>query len=323
MANDSIIPNEPTDGSALPLDIEVLFAGNLADDDLMWIVRCSTARLHGFVQAPVAWVASLAALPGWRYFGSDSPAPAATLLPDFAMRVESAAPDPDGWVTLQGISETNAVTLVGSLDAALRSALGLDRVGPEAARRLGTSVPSLLALTPERLGAEAGAVLDAFWDDVAADPKDPALKRPFPVNVVTSLDRFYGHFEICDARETWPQRAVRIASFLLASSSDPKGYAAMLAGLAQRTLYVGSGSAREGAAIAIAPPTGPVSVSYASLSADAPEDPNTTGDDEPTTACGIVDGPFVLLPTGDGGTGTASSGMVKAYGGSGNVPPPQ
>lgn len=246
-------------------EIEVILAGNLAADDLMWIVRCSARELQRFFLAPAAWVAALATLPDWEKAGVDGTVPAPVLIPDFALLVQTSdAKDPDGWLVVQGISRTNEVTVLASRDAAVQA----------------------LHAMPKVSGAVAGAAdpFAPFWAEAAGDGK------LLLVNVVRSLARAYAHYEILDPGETLPERAARMVAFLLAVALDPTGCAAMMSALVQRTLYIDGAVREPGPAIAVAA-DGTPSLACANvlvMPGGAPSDAPLPQEE----ACLILDGPY-------------------------------
>ena len=287
-----------------PLEAQVLYAGNLADDDFLWIVRCSAKEYHRLIETPVAWVAALAGLPGWRYFGSDQPAPAAVLSKSFAMVVQEAkVPDPDGWLLVQGISETNELTVYASREAALRSVLAQPA---GVAEGLGITTNVADGISGETLLSASDDPFGPFWDEVASDPNNPpTLKKKFPVTIVQPLGRFYTHFEITSPGETPAEQAARNASFLLAAVTDPDGYAKMLSSLDQVTLYAQDRGVVEGKPIEILPAPG-ITVVYA-----AADTPGTTVDETTSTTCNMATGQTdpPTAPT----TGTPDGTTVKVY----------
>lgn len=311
-----------SDPSPLPLEIDpqqaqVLFAGNLADDDFLWIVRCSAREYHRLIESPVAWVAALAALPGWQLYGSDHPAPVPVLAREFSMVVrEATTPDPDGWLLVQGISHTNELSVFASREAAIRSFLAQAAVAPLVAEGLGitpdiaegVSGPALLEASDDPFGP--------FWDAVAKDPDNPpTFKKRYPVTIVRSLGRFYGHFEITEPGESPVERAARNASFLLAVATDPNGYARMLTSLDQVTLYARPEEVVEGSPIAIFPPAHGATVVYAAVD----ETGITTGEDDQNTSCSMTFGETTPLPPPppapptDPTSGTPDGTVIKFY----------
>lgn len=283
-----------------PDQVQVLYAGNLADDDFLWIVRCSADEYVRLIQSPVAWVAALAELPGWRFAGSDQPAPPAVLLRDFTMVVrEGSTRDPDGWVLVQGIGETNQLTVTASREAAVRAA--------ELA-----------------LGQPSGDPLQAFWNEISADPSNPpTLRKPYAVTIVRRLGRYYGHFEILSGAERLSIGALRTAAYLLGASVDREGHAKMLSGLDQTTLYADGGEVLPGTRIEIRPAGPGSSIVYAS----AGDTGEGTLVEETDAVCGVSDGetdPPPPPPTGpvdpvpDPTSGTPGTTTVKLY----RTPPP-
>ncbi len=300
MSNDSQTPNGGADLPAAAPQIEVLFAGDLAADDPLWVVRCSVEALHAMFVNPVAWVAALIDLPGWLILGTGDKAPVPVLTNDFAMVAErTETTDPDGWVLVQGISGTNVLTLVASRNAAIQSAQ-LD------------------------VGGGGDDPFAAFWKAVGSDPSNqPSGRKPYPVVVLEDQARWYGHFEIRDPVTTPAELARRIASFLLASLYDPAGYAAMLSGLDQKTVHVRKGSTAGNDPITIAPPaSSPTTTFYANVVAplgalDAA--PLADGGDPPLPdpfACTMTAGSY------SDGTGTNDGGTIKRYGVEDPPPPP-
>lgn len=326
MADENSIPFQ--DAS----QIEVLIAGNIADDDLMWVVRCSLKELHRLFERPVSWVAGLGSLPGWRYYGSDKPAPPPILTRDFAMLIEATkTPDPEGWVVVQGISGTNQITVLASWTSAVQSLLAMDKVAAATARVIGLDLPAARSATNEALAQTQGDPFAPFWDEVARDPHNPpSLKKKLPLNVVRTASRFYAHFEILHADETSPETAARVATFALATALDPAGYAAMLNGLDQEALFVDRGSIEKGERITIEDGGRP-SVVYANIDGskdrigasitenDAPEDPDEPGGEFDEIACSFVEGEWMPAPVGPG-SGTPNGSVLKRWGVEGGQP---
>lgn len=280
-----------------PTQVEVLYAGNIADDDLMWIVRCSVSEFQNLILSPQDWVTALGKLPNWN-------APEPILARNFAMTVgESTVDDPDGWVTIQGISETNALTLFAPKGSAARSALLTPAFSESVAKSLGVSVDAAQSMTARDIRAADADPLESFWESLALDNSTvPPQPKQLPVNVVTAMSRFYAHFEILDESEPQPDRAARIATCLLACSEDPAGFSKMLGTLSQSTQYITDGSVKAGAPITFATPlTTPSEPVYASM-----------GETIEIT-CMIVQGPY-QPPTGEGGTGTPDGTIIKRYG---------
>ena len=255
MANENPSPTDPSPTGAPASSIEVLLAGNIADDDMMWVVRCPADELTSLVLAPVEWVAALGALPGWLFHDTGERAPAPTLTLDFAMSVSLAeTPDPQARIVVQGISGTNALSV---------------------------------ALSP------TGAAFGAFWDDLGRDPGNPpSMRKALPINVVAPISTLYGHFEILDRTETRERRAERTATFLLAAVLDPAGYSAMLGGLDQTVTTVGAaatGAEGEGASPSAIPfPPAAPRVLYANVENGGDAD----GEPDETNVCGSLTAPF-------------------------------
>ena len=275
MANESISAGGPTP------EIEVLFAGNIADDDMMWVVRCSVAELARLALAPVEWVRALGGLPSWSAVGGKS---APTLSRDFVLVAQPTdTSDPDDWVTVQGISGTNQLSVVSSRASAV----------------LATS-----AVAPPPPG---GKPFDAFWELVSSDPSNPpTLKKALPLNSILANSRLYLHFEILDLADTPDQRAERTVAFLLATILDPEGYAKMLNGLDQKPIVVEGGTVKPGKKIRLLPAALPSAV-YANVEGAAPGSATPEAD---TLICNMADGPLNYVE----GTGTAAGTVIKRYG---------
>ncbi len=286
MANENIAPID----APVPT-IEVLLAGNIADDDMMWVVRCPATELPRLVRSPVEWVAALARLPGWLYFGTEEPAPMPVLTRDFAVSVQIAgASDPSGRIVVQGISGTNALTVVADAGSAAVVAAAL-------------GVPNVPGQGP----------FQAFWDDVSKDRANPpSMRKRLPVNVATPISRFFAHFEILDPSETPDQRALRTATYLLAAALDPAGHAAMLGGLDQQTLYIGAVSAGASAGGGGTSAHAASPISFAASGAPSLVYANVEGKpgdgDGESNVCSIAIGPVT------GGVGTVTGTTVKRYG---------
>ena len=318
MANEFTSSQDNTTRNAFEIDasqVEILMTGFIADDDLMWVVRCSVKELQRMFLSPTEWVAALGKHPRWQEAGTDRVVPAPVLTRDFVMLVqETKAVEADGWVTIQGIGGTNAITVIASRASGLRSVLSMDKIAATTAERLGTDAKSLAVLSDADLIALSTSPYAAFWDEVAYDASNaPSYKKPFPVNVVLSNASFYGHFEILNPNDTPADRAARSATFALACALDPEGYAAMLGSLDQRTTYVDGGTVTLGDAIDILPPTNPTVV-YGNV-----EDGGTG--QSTTTVCSLIAGPYEP-PTqqGETGTGTLDGILIKRYGVEGGTP---
>lgn len=285
------MPNDESTPTDAPSPIEVLFADDLADDDHVWVVRCTVDELHRMFENPVAWVAGLADLDGWTKLGTSDKASAPLLTPDFAMVAErTEAEDPLNRVLVQGISGSNALTIVAAKGAATLSA--------------------------QRATGDLDDPLAAFWKAVESDPDNqPSGKKPYPVLVLESLGRWYGHFEVRDPVMEPAPLAVRTATFLLATLFDPEGYAAMLNRLDQKPIRVKCGAPAGNDPIAIVPPaTAPTSTFYANAqvsnssakAAAGPEDDPTPPPPDPFV-CVLQDGAY------SDGSGSNDGGTIKRY----------
>ena len=267
-----------------PSQTTVVFSGNLADDDRLWAVRCSVSELRNMLIAPNAWVASLAALPTW-----DPKVPAPTLADDYAVMTQRTDDvQTDGWVMVQGISGTNAITVVASRASALLAA----------ALEVG-QVPDILA---------------AFWAAVGIDA-GTGRKKAYKVELVASLRRWFGHLEVANSVGTIESVATRASAYLLVSLYDTVGHAALLSELEQEI----SGASSEGSLpthIRFVPATlTPTSTVYVSHREASAEDPGPT---PPPTFCSFDTGPYD--PTGGASVG---GGIIKRYANDDPSPPPK
>ena len=269
----------------LPAPIQVLFAGDIADDDRLWVVRCSLAELRLLFLNPVVWVTALGSLPDWRPLGGGT-LPAPVLTPDFAVVAQRTdAVDPDGAVLVQGIAGTNALTVVADRQVAI----------------LAASVTGAVA--------DAANPFGPFWAAVASDPRNlPSGKKRFPLVVLEDRGRWYGHFEIRDAASTPDALANRVAGFLLASLYDPTGYATMLSGLDQTAVHLRGNAPVPGGPIAIAGPATPPTTSLYANVVGGSTQPRPSDDPSPD--------PFICANLSGGyssGGGTNDGGMAKRY----------
>lgn len=296
-----------------PKQVQVLLASNIADDDLLWVVRCSVSELHQLLLTPVTWVTSLGLLPDWVDAGTGKAAPTPVLTADFGLMVESTdVEDPDGWVAVQGISKTNCLKVIATKASGIRSALLMDKVGEATAKALGLSVQNAMAMSDHQL-AELPDPYAAFWADVSEDPVNPpTFKKKLLVEILIPLSRFFAHFEVMNPTETAKQRAARAATFLLGSVFDPDGEVEMLNGLDQETLYVKGPSGEKGEPIKLAAGKRSTIGFYANIDR-LTNSSSSCGDDpeDPPTDCVALDGTLTLPPTDPG---TIEGGMLKRYG---------
>ncbi len=306
--------------TADPDQVQVLLASNIADDDQLWVVRCSVKELHSLLLYPVSWVASLATLPDWVDAGTGLPAATPILTPDFGLMVETTEQeDPDGWVAIQGISGTNCLKVIATKASAIRSALLTENVAEATATQLGHTVASALELSDEDLLRAAPDPFAAFWADVASDPANPpTYKKKLLVEILLPLSRFFGHFEVMSPTETAPQRASRAATFLLTSIFDQSGYTTMLNGLDAETLYVKGPMGEKGDPIVLS--AGKTTIGfYANI--DSKTGASLT-DGDPPNDCLAIDGPYIPPTTNPPApaVGTVDGGMLKRYGVESNGP---
>lgn len=282
--------------------VHVLYAGNLADDDFMWIVECTIEEFHKMLNYPTEWVSGLSTLPDWQYVGTQKPAPPPVLLKHFTMRIRQRGDDAaSDLITIQGISRTGIVTVRASKASAVVGVRNLTTFR-DGAQTASVSEDASFMDPP-------AAVLAGFWDGIAYDPTNaPTYKKQYAVNVDTTDSRYYGHFEICQPGTSDPQeRIAQTAAFILALGSDPQGFTSMLNGLDQTTLYINEGGVVRGTPIAMAPPPN---------TPDGPQILYTSLDDDTEASCMILDGPYDPShgPGGTGGTGTVDNPIVKKYG---------
>jgi len=310
--------------TADPSQVQVLLASNIADDDQLWVVRCSVEELHRLLLYPVQWVASLADLPNWIDAGTGQEAAIPILTPDFGLMVEMTdQQDPDGWVAIQGISGTNCLKVIATKASAVRSALLTQSVAEATAALLGHTVGSALALNDADLLNAAPDPFAPFWNDVALDPVNPpTYKKKLLVEILLPLSRFFAHFEVMNPTETSRQRAARAATFLLASIFDPSGYVSMLNGLDAETLYVKGPEGEKGPAITLSPGRSTIGF-YANIDTKTFMTHNDGVTTDPPTDCVALDGPYVPPPVTNPptpGGGTIDGGMLKRYGIDSNGP---
>lgn len=270
-------------GSSLSSPNEVLFAGNLADDDMTWAVRCPSTEFAELVRRPVEWVAARVDLPGWTLFDTGERAPVPVLAREFCMNVRPAeVPDALGGLVVQGISGTNLLTVLVS--------------------------PGAFEPLAARIGLSGGDPFGEFWKEIASDPANPPSgRKPLPIVSIPAIGALMAHFEILDRSETPEQQALRTATYVLGVVLDPQGHAAMLSGLDQRWTVVGGGEAP--AAPLAFPPTEP-RATYANLEGEGPQE---DGDEGGGTVCSTV---FVPEPNGPPGSGTVTVKRWKANEGS-------
>ncbi len=281
-----------------PASVHVLYAGNLADDDFMWIVECTIEEFQKMLGAPVAWVKNLSTLPDWHMVGRSDPAPPPVLLDHFTMRIQQREKDaPTDLITIQGISYTGIISVRASYASAV---VGVQNLGTFADRDIFASVESDL---PDQASnpPSSSSPFSSFWNDMAYDASNgPTYKKKYAVNVDTTDARYYGHFEVCPlGTSTASQRLAQAAAFILALGSDPQGCATMLNSLDQTAIYVSQYGAAAGSPIKMAvSPTYTPQILYTSL------------DDATDACCFMLDGNY----TDTTKTGLLDNPVLKKYG---------
>lgn len=273
--------------------VHVLYAGNLADDDFMWIVECTIEEFQKMLNSPVEWVNGLSTLPDWHLAGKDrSPAPAPVLLKNFTMRIQQRDNDsPSDLITIQGISYTGILSVRASHASAV--------MGVQNLQTFRDGGPAYTLANTDDVPDDASP-FDSYWASIAVDPSTPSKKKLYAVNVDTMDARYYGHFEITLPGEGTPaSRVAAAAAFILALGSDPQGFANMLNTLDQTTMYISPYGVNQGQKIrmAVAPNYTP-QILYTSL------------DDSTYATCGMLDGGYDSTTN----TGNVDNPIVKKYG---------
>lgn len=273
-----------------PASVHILYAGNLADDDFMWIVECTIEEFQKMLNSPVAWVQQLSTLPDWHMQGSSTPAPPPVLLKNFTMRIQQREKDsPSDLITIQGISNTGIVSVRASHASAV---MGVENLKSFRDRDTYASVGE----TPPT----GTTTFSSYWADLAYDASTPSQKKLYAVNVDTTDLRYYGHFEITlPGQGTTASRLAAATAFILALGSDPLGFAEMLNTLDQTTTYISSYGVKTGAPIRMV-----TSAGY------APQILYTSLDDATYAICSMIDGAYNPVS----GICTVDNPIVKKYG---------
>jgi hypothetical protein len=274
-----------------PASVHILYAGNLADDDFMWIVECTIEEFQKMLNSPTAWVQQLSTLPDWHLAGSNTPAPPPVLLKNFTMRIQQREKDsPSDLITIQGISNTGIVSVRASHASAV---LGVENLKSFRERDTYASVED------DRPASEATA-FSTYWDDLAYDASTASHKKLYAVNVDTTDLRYYGHFEITlPGQGTTASRLAAASAFILAFGSDPQGFTNMLNTLEQTTTYITSYGVRAG-----------VPIRMVASSGYTPQILYTSLDDTTYATCMMLDGTYNPVS----GICTVDNPIVKKYG---------
>lgn len=196
--------------------VKVLYANNLAPDDFMWSVSCTTSDLADFLLEPQNWVRCLANLPDWK-----APGQVPVLLNPFNITLSDRILNEDhGGVLIEGISETAIVRVVVTEQSGLNAVRTLTHVGSES-WSLHPKVKNLRKAinTP----AESNWMKE-YWDVVAyvleMDDSHPDLIRDM------ENQTWFGHVRIFDAK--WDDvpgfRTEWLTAFLVMRLIDPQGY---------------------------------------------------------------------------------------------------
>lgn len=196
--------------------VKVLYADQIAPDDFMWSVSCTTTDLADFLLMPQNWVRCLANLPDWK-----APGKVPVLLNPYNITLsEQVLSEDHGGVLIDGISETAIVRVVVTEQSGLNAVRTLTHVGSETwslhpkVRRLRKALN-----TP----AESNWMIE-YWDLVAyvlkMDGSHPDLIRDF------ESQTWFGHLRVFDAK--WAEipdfRTEWLTAYLVMRLIDPNGY---------------------------------------------------------------------------------------------------
>lgn len=196
--------------------VKVLYAANLAPDDFMWSVSCTTSDLADFLMMPQNWVQCLANLPDWK-----APGQVPVLLNPYNITLSDRVLKEDhGGVLIEGISETAIVRVVVTEQSGLNAARALTHVGSEE-WSLHPKVKSLRKAlnTP----AESKWMIE-YWN-LVTDVLEKDQSRP---DLIQDLENqtWFGHVRIYDAN--WDHipgfRTEWLSAFLVMRLIDPTGY---------------------------------------------------------------------------------------------------
>ena len=202
-----------------PASVHILYAGNLADDDFMWIVECTIEEFQKMLTAPTDWVNQLSTLPDWHMAGSSIAPPPPVLLKNFTMRIQQREKDaPSDLITIQGISNTGIISVRASHASAV---MGVENL--KSFRELDT-----YASVGDDAPSSTTSAFTTYWSQIAYDASTASQKKLFAVNVDTTDLRYYGHFEITLPGEgTTASRLAAIASISVLVSVRSRAKASM------------------------------------------------------------------------------------------------
>jgi hypothetical protein len=196
--------------------VKVLYADQLAPDDFMWSVSCTTTDLADFLLEPQNWVRCLAQLPDWK-----APGKVPILLNPFNITLsERVLQEDDGSVLIEGISETAIVRVVLTEQSGLNAARVLTHVGSES----WSLHPKVKSLRKALNTPVEPTWMIEYWemvtDVLAADGVHPDLIRDMD-NLT-----WFGHLRVFDER--WSEipgfRSEWLTAFLVMRLIDPAGY---------------------------------------------------------------------------------------------------
>lgn len=196
--------------------VKVLYAANLAPDDFMWSVSCTTTDLADFLLMPQNWVQCLANLPDWK-----APGQVPVLLNPYNITLSERVLNEDhGGVLIEGISETAIVRVVVTEQSGLNAVRTLTHVGSDE-WSLHPKVKSLrkALVTP----AESNWMVE-YWD-LVTEVLELDHSRP---DLIRDMENFtwFGHVRIYDAK--WDDipgfRTEWLTAFLVMRLIDPQGY---------------------------------------------------------------------------------------------------
>jgi len=211
--------------------IEILFSGDLAEDDQMWIASCDPDELGKFIDDPKGWVAKLYHLADWTDRGN-----VPSILDAFNVQITSDEPGPNhkGRFIMQGITKTGMITIQISADAAASTVASVEGLKEFAAARPPNQASS--SWPP----SDRSKTFGHFWAflhhkrrehiaSLAAAGRSNPSATHMEVNVDHENSRFYAHHRI------WPtphnvDRPTAVKAFLCAYSHDTDGYVDYLDG---------------------------------------------------------------------------------------------
>lgn len=196
--------------------VKVLYAANLAPDDFMWSVSCTTDDLADFLMMPQNWVQCLANLPDWK-----APGQVPVLLNPYNITLSERELNEDhGGVLIEGISETAIVRVVVTEQSGLNAVRTLTHVG----RDEWSLHPKVKSLRKALATAAESNWMIEYWDLVTyVLEKDQS--RPDLIRDLENLT-WFGHLRIYDAKwDSIPDfRTEWLTAFLVMRLIDPQGY---------------------------------------------------------------------------------------------------